>query len=143
MDEVAYMIQQSGGTKTISAAEKNAYIAALPSFGSGETALRNVMIEKWIALFPNSAESWCDQRRTGYPDYYTGVFTYPTIHPSSLVSNGNIVQRIPYPDNEYNTNATMMPAKYKDGTRDQQSNLYWALGGEGNTQAKNKAPKNL
>ena len=143
MDEVAYVITTSGGTKTISSAEKNAYIAALPAFGSGETALRNVMIQKWIALFPNSAEAWCDQRRTGYPDYYSGVFTYPTIHPSSLVASGNIVQRLPYPDNEYNTNASMMPSKYQSGTRDQQSNLYWALGGEGATQSKDKAPNSL
>lgn len=143
MDEVAFMIQQSGGTATISSAEKAAYIAALPAFGSGETALRNVMIQKWVALFPNSAEAWCDQRRTGYPDYYSGVLTYPTIHPSSLVTSGNIVQRIPYPDNEYNTNASMMPSKYQGGTRDQQSNLYWALGGEGNTQSKSTAPKNF
>ena len=143
MDEVAFMIKQSGGTNTISSTEKASYIAALPAFGSGETALRNVMIQKWIALFPNSAEAWCDQRRTGYPDYYSGVLTYPTIHPSSLVTNGNIVQRIPYPDNEYNNNASMMPSKYQSGTRDQQSNLYWALGGEGNTQSKSTAPKNL
>lgn len=143
MDEVAYMIQQSGGTKTISEAEKNAYIAALPAFGAGETALRNVMIQKWVALFPNSSEAWCDQRRTGYPDYASGVLTYPTIHPSSLVTPGNIVQRIPYPDNEYNTNAAMMPTKYQSGTRDQQSNLYWALGGEGNTQSSSKVPNNL
>ena len=143
MDEVAYMIQQSGGTKTISDAEKNAYIAALPAFGTGEKALRNVMIQKWVALFPNSSEAWCDQRRTGYPDYASGVLTYPTIHPSSLVTPGNIVQRIPYPDNEYNTNAAMMPTKYQNGTRDQQSNLYWALGGEGNTQSSSKVPNNL
>ena len=143
MDEVAYVITTSGGTKTISAEDKAAYIAALPAFGSGETALRNVMIQKWIAMFPNSPEAWCDQRRTGYPDYASGVFTYPTIHPSSLVQEGNIVQRIPYPDNEYNTNRQMMPAKYQGGDRDQQSNLYWALGGEGATQSKNTAPKNL
>ena len=37
----------------------------------------------------------------------------------------------------------MMPSKYQGGTRDQQSNLYWALGGEGNTQSKSTAPKNL
>ena len=143
MDEVAFVITTSGGTKTISDAEKNAYIAALPAFGTGETALRNVIIQKWIALFPNSPEAWCDQRRTGYPDYKSGVFTYPTIHPSSLVTAGNIVQRIPYPDNEYNTNATMMPQKYQGGTRDQQSNLYWALGGEGKTQSSSVVPNSL
>ena len=143
MDEVAWFITKSGGTKTISAAEKAEYIAALPEFGTGEQALRNVMIQKWIALFPNSAEAWCDQRRTGYPDYASGVLTYPTIHPSSLVEKGNIVQRIPYPDNEYDTNIDNMPAKYQDGTRDQQSNLYWALGGEGKTQSATAAPKNF
>lgn len=143
MDEVGYMIQTSGGTAKITTADANAYIAALPSFGSGENALRSVMIQKWIALFPNSAEAWADQRRTGYPDYFSGVLTYPTIHPSSLVKDGNIVQRIPYPDNEYNTNSAMMPSKYQGGTRDQESNLYWALGGEGNTQSKSTAPKSL
>ena len=143
MDEVGYMIQTSGGTAKITTADANAYIAALPSFGSGENALRSVMIQKWIAMFPNSAEAWADQRRTGYPDYFSGVLTYPTIHPSSLVKDGNIVQRIPYPDNEYNTNSAMMPSKYQGGTRDQESNLYWALGGEGNTQSKSTAPKSL
>ena len=43
------------------------------------------------------------------------------------LSSCNIVQRIPYPDNEYNNNAAMMPDKYKDGTRDQQSNLYYEI----------------
>ena len=100
------------------------------------------MIQKWIAMYPNSPEAWCDQRRTGYPDYYSGVMTYPTIHPSSRVVEGNIVQRIPYPDNEYNTNAGMMPSKYQDGTRDQQGNLYWALGGEGNVQKRDESPRN-
>ena len=37
----------------------------------------------------------------------------------------------------------MMPSKYQSGTRDQQSNLYWALGGEGATQSKDKAPNSL
>ena len=140
MDEVAFIIKTSGGTKTISEADKNAYIAALPSFGTGKDMIRSIMIQKWIALFPNSCEAWVDQRRTGYPDYFSGVLTYPTIHPSSLVDEGNIVQRIPYPDNEYNNNAAMMPDKYKDGTRDQQSNLWFANGGPGNTQSKNKQP---
>ena len=144
MDEVGFIIKRSGGTKTISAADKNAYIAALPSFGlSNESKLRSIMIQKWIAMFPNSIEAWCDQRRTGYPDYASGVLTYPTIHPESLVENGNIVQRLPYPEKEYKNNAARMPSKYQDGTRDQQGNLYWALGGEGNTQSKISSPKNF
>lgn len=35
---------------------------------SFEGKLERIATQKWIALFPNGAEGWAEQRRTGYPD---------------------------------------------------------------------------
>ena len=145
MDEVATFVTRSGGDKTISAAEKDAYIAALPSFGSNkEDQLRSIMIQKWIALYPNSVEAWAEQRRTGYPDYASHVLTYPAVSASSGVSVGNIIQRIPYPQNEYNTNAGNIPADHADyNAKNMEKGIFWSLKGEGGTQSATAAPKNF
>jgi len=145
MDEIGKFVTRSGGTKTISAAEQNTYIAALPAFGSSnEAKLRSIMIQKWIALYPNSVEAWAEQRRTGYPDYASKVLTYPSVSASSGVSVGNIIQRIPYPENEYNTNASNIPAAFKDyNAKNMEKGIFWSLGGDGGTQSATAAPKNF
>ena len=145
MDEVSAFVTLSGGTVTISAPEKDAYIAALPSFGSNkEEQLRSIMIQKWIALYPNSVEAWAEQRRTGYPDYASHVLTYPAVSASSGVSVGNIIQRIPYPQNEYNTNAVNIPEDHKDyNAKNMEKGIFWSLKGEGGTQSATAAPKNF
>ena len=145
MDEVSMFVTRSGGNKTIGAAEKDAYIAALPSFGSSKEAqLRSIMIQKWIALYPNSVEAWAEQRRTGYPDYASHVLTYPAVSASSGVSVGNIIQRIPYPQNEYNTNAGNIPADHSDyNAKNMEKGIFWSLNGENGTQSANAAPKNF
>ena len=143
MDEIGVFVTRSGGSKTISAAEQNAYIAALPAFGSSkEQQLRSIMIQKWIALYPNSAEAWAEQRRTGYPDYFSGVLTYPAVSASSGVSVGNIIQRIPYPQNEYNTNEPNIPADHKDyNAKNMEKGIFWSLNGT-STQSATTAPNN-
>ncbi len=143
MDEIGIFITRSGGKATISEAEANAYIAALPAFGSTkEEKLRSIMIQKWIALYPNSVEAWAEQRRTGYPDYYSGVLTYPAVSASSGVSVGNIIQRIPYPQNEYNTNAGNIPSEFSDyNAKNMEKGIIWSLKGTG-TQSATTAPSN-
>lgn len=145
MDEIGEFVKRSGGSKTISAAEQNAYIAALPSFGSSkEGQLRSIMIQKWIALYPNSVEAWAEQRRTGYPDYASKVLTYPQVSASSGVSVGNIIQRIPYPENEYNTNKGNIPSEFSDyNAKNMEKGLAWSLNGENKTQSATAAPKNF
>lgn len=34
---------------------------------SKEAALEKIMIQKWIALYPNGMEAWTEWRKTGYP----------------------------------------------------------------------------
>ena len=145
MDEIGVFVTRSGGKNTISADEQNAYIAALPAFGSNkEEQLRSIMVQKWIALYPNSVEAWAEQRRTGYPDYASKILTYPAVSASSGVSVGNIIQRIPYPQNEYNTNAGNIPAEYADyNAKNMEKGISWSLGGENKTQSATAAPKNF
>lgn len=41
---------------------------ATPAFSGGtEQKLEKIMIQKWIALYPNGHEAWTEWRRTGYP----------------------------------------------------------------------------
>ena len=136
MDEISTFVTRSGGKATISDADANAYIAALPPFGANkEMQLRSIMIQKWVALYPNSVEAWAEQRRTGYPDYASGVLTYPQVSASSGVSVGNIIQRIPYPQNEYNTNAVNIPADAKDyNAKNMEKGIFWSLKGENGVQ---------
>ena len=35
--------------------------------GTDEEKLEKIMIQKWIALYPNGQEAWTEWRRTGYP----------------------------------------------------------------------------
>ncbi len=45
---------------------------ATPKFtGTKEEKLEKIMIQKWIALFPNGQEAWTEWRRTGYPKLNT------------------------------------------------------------------------
>lgn len=144
MDEIGVFVTRSGGKNTIAAADQDAYIAALPAFGSSkEEQLRSIMIQKWIALYPNSVEAWAEQRRTGYPDYASKVFTYPQVSASSGVNVGNIIQRIPYPQNEYNTNAGNIPSEFSDyNAKNMEKGISWSLNGAG-TQSATAAPKNF
>lgn len=78
------------------------YSAAAPTTvtteftGSQEQKLEKIMIQKWIALFPNGQEAWSEWRRTGYPK----------LHPVNK-DRGNLglngVRRLRYPTNAYNT----------------------------------------
>ena len=144
MDEIGVFVTRSGGKATISDADANAYIAALPAFGANkEMQLRSIIIQKWIALYPNSVEAWAEQRRTGYPDYFSGVLTYPQVSSSSGVSVGNIIQRIPYPQNEYNTNAVNIPDDAKDyNAKNMEKGIFWSLRGENGVQKAAEAPVN-
>ena len=62
--------------------------------------LERILIQKWIANFPNGWETWADIRRTGYPKLFPIV--------NNLNTDGVTVQRgmrrLPFPQSEYNTN---------------------------------------
>jgi hypothetical protein len=75
--------------------------------------------EKWVALFPNGAEAWAEQRRTGFPALLPA--------PDAL-NDGTIPSRVRYPQTEFNVNAinyangvaTLLPATDHNYTK-----LWW------------------
>ena len=42
-------------------------VSEIHSYGLDEEKLEKIMIQKWIALYPNGQEAWTEWRRTGYP----------------------------------------------------------------------------
>ncbi len=128
MDELAFFITRSGGSKTISSAEYQAYVAALPAFGSSnEQKLRSIAIQKWIALFPNSIEAWAEIRRTGYPAVSDGTVQLPLYNSGAQVEKGNLIQRMPYPENELQTNEDNMPADFRSNGAKYTYRTEWGL----------------
>ena len=81
-----------------------------------EKKLEKIATQKWIALFPNSAEAWAEYRRLHYP---------VLIPPANNFSNGIVntdqgIRRVPYPVSEQTDN----PEGYASGVE--------ALGGQDN-----------
>lgn len=61
--------------------------------GNDEQKLEKIMIQKWIALYPNGQEAWSEYRRTGYPKLHKVMANY---------SNGEVdtnigIRRMRYP----------------------------------------------
>lgn len=64
--------------------------------GDTERKLEKIMIQKWIALYPNGQEAWSEYRRTGYPKLHKVV---------SNGSNGEVdsnigIRRMRFPTNK-------------------------------------------
>jgi hypothetical protein len=83
---------------------------------SEEKKLEKIGTQKWLALFPNSAEAWAEYRRLHYP---------VILPPANNFSNGIVntdqgIRRVPYPVSEQSDNL----AGYNSGVE--------ALGGTDN-----------
>ena len=86
----------------------------------GEEVLERIMTQKWISNFLVGIESWCDYRRTGYPEMPV----------KALADNDGILPtRLRYPSDEEFRNA----AHYSEavngwlgGTNNMTTNVWWA-----------------
>lgn len=93
----------------VSTSETDNYIASLPASNQ-----RNVLNQKYIALFTQFLEGWSEYRRTGFPDFLikTGDIIYSgqvnggqgtyTFNP--LFGDGDIPSRLYYPVKEQSVN---------------------------------------
>lgn len=85
---------------------RTGYSAAAPStidvaWKEDGKQLERIITQKYIALYPVGQEAWTEYRRTGFPKVLP-----PCVNESNggSVSNGDIIRRLPFPQNEYNTN---------------------------------------
>ena len=62
-----------------------------------DTALSQIITQKWIANMNNGFEGWIEYNRTGYPDFQTGG--------SANLNNNTIPDRFLYPDAEKTINS--------------------------------------
>jgi hypothetical protein len=93
----------------VATADINAYVAQLPSANQ-----RNVLNQKYIALFTQFLEAWSDYRRTGYPDFlikrddliFSGVIEGEPVSYtfSPLFGDGGVPSRLYYPVKEQTVN---------------------------------------
>ena len=79
----------------VSVSEPSVTNATVKWGGSTEEKLEKIMIQKWIALYPNGQEAWSEYRRTGYPKLHKVMANY---------SNGEVdtnigIRRMRYPAN--------------------------------------------
>jgi hypothetical protein len=65
-----------------------------------EANRERILIQKWIANYPNGWEAWADARRTGYPKFFPVVNNLNT----EGVTASRGMRRVPFSQKEYQTN---------------------------------------
>uniref|UniRef100_A0AB33JGY1 SusD/RagB family nutrient-binding outer membrane lipoprotein n=1 Tax=Prevotella sp. GTC17260 TaxID=3236796 RepID=A0AB33JGY1_9BACT len=80
----------------VNVSEKSPTDATVSWGGSMEQQLEKIVIQKWIALYPNGQEAWSEYRRTGYPKLHKVIKNF---------SNGEVdsqkgIRRMRYPANK-------------------------------------------
>lgn len=68
---------------------------------SNDVKLERIMIQKWIALFPDGQEAWSEMRRTGYP----GFVRINTYNNTTEVASNELISRLKFPTIEYSNNS--------------------------------------
>ena len=93
--------------------------------GNSTANLEQILVQKWIASFPNGWERWGDFRRTGYPKMFPVVSNLN----NDGVGTARGMRRIPYSEKEYNTNQANVQAavaNYLGGQDTGATDLWWA-----------------
>ena len=86
----------------------------------GEEVLERIMTQKWISNFLVGIESWCDYRRTGYPEM--------PVKPLAA-NDGILPTRLRYPaDEEFRNRDHYFEAVngWLGGTNNMTTNVWWA-----------------
>lgn len=85
--------------------------------------LERIMIQKWIALFPDEEEAWSEMRRTGYP----GWVRIESYAHQSEVPDGEMISRLKFPTTEYSNNTANTNAAVQMLGGDDRANtrLWW------------------
>lgn len=67
---------------------------------STEIKLERIMVQKWLALFPDGVEAWSEMRRTGYP----AIVSISRNASGGEVKTGELISRLKFPTTEYSDN---------------------------------------
>jgi hypothetical protein len=87
------------------------------AYAGGADGLRQIALQKWIALFGNGPEAYAEWRRTGVPNLVAGPDAY---------NDGRIPVRLPYPTIEQALNgANLAEAISRQGGDDMNQPVWW------------------
>ncbi len=86
---------------------------------TAEEKLERLIIQKWIALFPDGQEAWCEIRRTGYPKVFPVA--------QSTAYSIDVANRIPFDYMEPTNNATnyQKAVQLLGGADDYATKMWW------------------
>ena len=105
---------------TVSPADRDAYIAAVPLVPGRE--LEQINTQYWIASFLNGPEAFANFRRTGYPALAPNPYGQPN---NPDVPNGTFIRRIGYPTSELSVNTSNVNAAIAVMGPDKLSTSLW------------------
>ncbi len=87
------------------------------AYAGGDAGLRQIALQKWIALYGNGPEAYTEWRRTGYPELQAGP---------DAINGGVIPVRLPYPSVEQALNgANLSQAISNQGGASLDDPLWW------------------
>ena len=90
---------------------------------NSDKKLERIMLQKWIALYPDGQEAWSEMRRTGYPGFVR-IASYS--HTTEVKSN-ELISRLKYPTTEYSNNSqnTQAAVSLLNGDDTAGTRLWW------------------
>jgi hypothetical protein len=105
----------------LSESEATSYYNNVAVTYSGTTAekINKIALQRYIALYPDGLQGWCEWRRTGVPALVPAE--------DALSSSGNIPRRFVYGANDYNTNKANVQeaAALLEGGDSQDARVWW------------------
>ena len=108
-----------------SIAAKNTVSPKWIESASNEEKLQKIIIQKWIATYPDGMEAWSELRRTGYPVQFPVMVN----ESQGVFKNDDIVKRMTFPE-AFEYNNQMAEAVSKLGGADTgNTRLWWDTGG--------------
>lgn len=110
-DYLSSTAQPENFTDVQASHSRDAATTVCPKYDEGaskEVNRERILIQKWLANFPNGWETWADIRRTGYPKHFKiGQSEAPSGEGVTLERG---MRRMKFPQSEYNTNAENVKA---------------------------------
>lgn len=101
---------------------------ATPAFsGTNEEKFEKIMIQKWLALYPNGQEAWTEWRRTGYPKLQQIL---NNMGAANGITKQDGIRRMTYPPSFRVSEATLAVyeeavSKLRGGTDRATTRLWW------------------
>lgn len=86
------------------------------------TKLKQIITQKWIALYPDGIEAWAEFRRTGYPNLMP---VHKSDNPDINPANGEFVKKLRYPDAERRDNPHATASTLNGGKGDGMNVRVW------------------